>query len=228
MNTFLSPEPVVIELRNAVGSVTVDLQDTTTTTVEVIADADGSGFLDDVVRMWGGGGRGTQPEPGSLGEAVYDVVVEFENNRLIVDTEPARRRWRVGFVVRVTAPLESSVRTRTETANVAVRGIPDKIEVKSAAGTIDVQHSGRHAVLSTVSGDVDVHEAGAGSVELSAVSGSLSVGVQSGVPARVALFTVSGRVRSELEVSQTKTDTTLSINGRTVSGDVTLRRASLV
>ena len=39
MHTFLTPDPITIEVRNSSGEVRLDLADVTTTTVEVTASA---------------------------------------------------------------------------------------------------------------------------------------------------------------------------------------------
>ena len=221
MQTYLTPEPITCEVRNATGSVTVELSDTPTTTVELLASGNGGGgFLDDMFRsVWGG------PNSVPQGDAVDDVVVEFENNRLIVDTEPAHRQWHTGFVVRISAPSGSGIRTRTESADIIVRGVPDRVEVKTSAGNVDVESTGRHASLRTVSGDIDVHDAADGTVDVAAVSGSLSIGVHAGAAAKVELSTVSGRARSDLPVQAKLDGAALTIKGRTVSGNVTLHAA---
>ena len=51
MHTFLTPEPITIEIRNASGEIRVDLADVATTTVDVVAATSHPlGFLDDVIR----------------------------------------------------------------------------------------------------------------------------------------------------------------------------------
>ena len=219
MHTYLTPEPITCEVRNAAGSVTVDLTDTPTTTVELVPSGHG-GVLDDMFRsVWGG------PDTPPPGDAADDVLVEFENNRLIVDTEPARRQWHTGFVVRISAPIGSGVRTRTESANIALRGVADRGEGKTAAGDIDVESAGRHLSLRTVSGDIAVHDATSGTLDLAAVSGSLSIGVRPGAAAKVDLSTVSGRARSDFPVQRRLDGATLTIKGRTVSGNISLHTA---
>ena len=56
MHTFLTPDPITIEIRNAAGDIRLDFADVTTTTVEVTASSSHPfGFLDDVIRAVGGG-----------------------------------------------------------------------------------------------------------------------------------------------------------------------------
>ena len=51
MHTFLTPEPITVEIRNASGEIRVDLAEVATTTVDVIASTSHPlGFLDDVIR----------------------------------------------------------------------------------------------------------------------------------------------------------------------------------
>ena len=51
MHTFLTPEPITLEIRNASGEIRVDLADVATTTVDVVATSSHPfGFLDDVFR----------------------------------------------------------------------------------------------------------------------------------------------------------------------------------
>ncbi len=58
MYTYLTPEPITLEILNPDGSVTVELSETTTTTVTVEATSSTPfGFLDDLVRSFGGRNR---------------------------------------------------------------------------------------------------------------------------------------------------------------------------
>lgn len=226
MHHFLTPEPITCEVRNAAGAVTVDLTATSMTTVEVItADDAPGGFLDDVLRSVSGWTPTDQPAPGVSDDATEDVVVTFENGTLMVDSEPAHRRWRTGFIVRITAPSGSGIRARTESAAVGITGATDRIEVKTASGAVDVGRSGGRAMVRTVSGDIAIRDASAGTVDLAAVSGSLHVGVHAGVAAKVELTTVSGTARSSLPIVERIEGSALTIRGRTVSGAVSLGSA---
>ena len=147
MHSYLTPESITCEIRNAAGAVTIDLTDTSMTTVEIIAaDEQPGGFLDDVIRSVSGWGNRPEPVPGLSDDAAGDVLVEFENGKLIVDSEPARRRWQTGFVVRVTAPTGSGIRVRTESAAVVVLGHcgPDRDQVRVGSGQRRIVQRKRH------------------------------------------------------------------------------------
>ena len=228
MHTFLTPDPITCEVRNSAGAVTVDLSGTgSMTTVEIMAtDDQPGGFLDDVIRSVSGWGKSPEPAPGLTDDAVEDVVVEFQNGKLIVDSEPARRRWHSGFIVRITAPRGSGVRARTDSAAVAVTGTADRIEIKTGSGAVNVESCNGNAMVRTVSGDVDVRDATKGTIDLAAVSGSLSIGVHAGVAARVDLTTVSGTATSALPILGPIDGSELTIKGRTVSGGISLGSAA--
>jgi hypothetical protein len=226
VHTYLTPEPITCEVRNAAGAVTVALTDTSRTTVEVIAvDDSPGGFLDDVIRSVSGWGVADDSVPGAADDPAGDVVVTFDANKLMVDTEPARRRWHTGFIIRIAAPAGSGVRIRSESADVGVTGTADRIEVKTASGAVNVGSAAGHAMVRTVSGDIDIRDAIRGTVDLAAVSGSLHVGVHRGVAAKVELTTVSGTAHSALPIVGPIDGSTLTIKGRTVSGSVSLASA---
>ena len=81
-------------------------------------------------------------------------------------------------------------------------------------------------MVRTVSGDIEVRDAARGTVDLAAVSGSLSIGVHAGAAAKVDLTTVSGQARSELPVVGPIDGSALTIKGRTVSGGIVLASAA--
>jgi DUF4097 and DUF4098 domain-containing protein YvlB len=109
---------------------------------------------------------------------------------------------------------------------VAVSGRPDRLEVKTASGDVSVDATGPNTLLRTVSGDIEVRDAAAGDLDLAAVSGSLSVGIHTGVAAKVDLVTVAGRARTDLPVREHIDGAALVVKGRTVSGNIRLATAS--
>ena len=78
-------------------------------------------------------------------------------------------------------------------------------------------------------GYVVAKPAGAGRLDLGTGSGDLRVGVRPGVTAELDLSSGSGRARSELEVHSDPREqaSTLTIKGRTGSGDVLITRSAV-
>jgi predicted DNA-binding protein with PD1-like motif len=258
MNTFPTPAPVDLVVRNAAGTITVTAADTDTSTVEA-EPIDSSG------------------EAADLAERTTAVLTDG-GKRLTV--EVPERRGLLGFrpyrvAVRVTVPTGSRVSTKAASADVTCAGrfgevtvhtasgdatvddVDGDVELHAASGRLRLRSGGRvkaHTAsgkveVGTATGDVDVHaasgevrigvaeasvrvktasgkvwidEARQGTVDLNAASGDLRVGVRAGVVARLELNTISGRVRSELPVEDSRPEggAPLEIRARTVSGDL--------
>ncbi|WP_090051194.1 DUF4097 family beta strand repeat-containing protein [Lentzea fradiae] len=79
----------------------------------------------------------------------------------------------------------------------------------------------------TGSGDLTVADAASGEIHLGTGSGHIRVGIRQGTLARVDLVSTSGTARSELDVSaEPLGDATLSVTGRTGSGDAVVAAAA--
>ncbi len=229
MHTFLTPAPIVVEIRNAAGDVRVDLADTATTTVEITAStAHPFGFLDDVLRSVGARGRrGRGPGPDDIpgGPASFDeesiddpterVRVDLVDApdgapaTLIVDTDQARNGWRTAFSIRITAPLGSGVRAQTQSADVVLTGAADRLEIRTASGDVSVDQVSGHAVVQTASGDVSIGSAARSDVRTASGEISIRESFDDAV-----LHTTSGDIR----VDRPRAD----VMARSVSGDVRL------
>jgi|GEM_PF-1358766 len=234
MQTFLTPEPITIEIRNAAGEIRVDLADVTTTTVDVVATAAHPfGFLDDVFRavasktqfagdrkaFAGGGNRfgetsfdsDTGSTPDDPSERVRVDLREAANGEgtatLIVDTDPARDGWRSAFTVHVTAPVASGIRIQSQSANVTVTGSAEKLETRTASGDVRVGDVVGRSVVQTASGDVIVSTTG--ECDLRTASGDIEV---HSVAGEAVVHSTSGDVRLDV--------TGGDVNARSVSGDV--------
>ena len=92
----------------------------------------------------------------------------------------------------------------------------------SASGSITIGVVDDDVAASSVSGAVAVREAHRGTVELSATSGSVEVGVRRGTVAWLDVSSVGGRVRSDLtdEGAPTSGGAALTVRARSVSGHV--------
>lgn len=79
----------------------------------------------------------------------------------------------------------------------------------------------------SVSGDVMVDVAGSGEVAVKTTSGDIELGIPRGTSVWMDVSSMSGDTHSELDSSDgTPGDATLEIKASSLSGDITLRRAS--
>lgn len=243
MHTFTTADPISIEVRNAAGTVLVDLTRASQTSVEVVAKGGHPfGFIDEIVRSfsgrsagtdgpgWAGGWHGS-PDPDSQTGLADLVRVEMtrrdDTDTLIVDADPASRIGRASFAICITAPPNSSVRVHSQSAEVTVRGQAGRLDIRSASGDVVADSTGAAARLQTASGSIRIHSAGgelsaksaSGGVEVGAVTGTADIQSTSGTilvrepAADVNARTVSGDVRI-LDATRGRTDVT------SVSGDV--------
>jgi hypothetical protein len=240
MHTFLTPEPVTIEIRNSAGSVLIDLADVTTSTVDVVAGPSHPlGFLDDVIRAAKAqfvGARSGGPDANADHGWGADVPTDDPAERvrvdlrpggseggastLIVDTDPARDGWKSSFTVHVTAPAGSGVRVQTQSASGVVNGIADRVEVRTASGDVRVDQVLGRSVVQTASGDVTISDTA--ECDVRTASGDIEL----------------RRVRAEALVHSTSGDIRIDAAGRDVSArsvsgdlrllDVTAGRAELI
>ena len=241
MHTFLTPEPVTLEIRNAAGEIRVDLADVTSTTVDVVASTSHPlSFLDDLIRtaksQFGNrafaGGRPDFESPADAGgDGLEDPaervrvdlrqpVDEHGAATLIVDTDPARNGWKSSFAVHVTAPRHSGIRIQSQSAEVAVTGPADRLEVRTASGEVRVDDVYGPSVIQTASGDIAVRSTA--SCDLRSASGDIAVRHVSG---EAVAHATSGDVQLDVAGGDVK--------ARTVSGelrvlDVTTGRAELI
>lgn len=232
MQTFLTPEPITIEIRNSAGSVQVDLADVTTSTVDVVSGPSHPlGFLDDVLRAAkaqfagarsGGsdGGPGGYRDDRPLDDPTERVRVDLrqhgaggESATLIVDTDPARDGWKSAFTVHVTAPAGSGVRVQTQSANTVTTGIAGRVEVRTASGDVRIEQVLGRSVVQTASGDVTI--ADTAECDVRTASGDIEV----------------RRARSETQLHSTSGEIRVDgagddLSARSVSGDVRVADAA--
>jgi len=231
MHTFLTPDPITIEIRNASGDVRIDLADVATTTVDVVASASHPlGFLDDVFRAVAAKAQsvGVGPRSGStdrgpdsfaggdpLDDPTERVRVDLKEapeggqgeTTLIVDTDPARDGWKSAFTVHVTAPTASGIRIQSQSADVTVTGRADRFETRTASGDVRVDEVTGRSVVQTASGDVTIKATA--ECDLRTASGDIDVHA---VTADAVVHSTSGDVRLA--------SCTGNVNARSVSGDV--------
>lgn len=211
MQSYLTPDPIVVEIRNAAGHVTIDLADTNTTTVDVAAlQGTGLNIIDDLVSSFRRGPQQPDQERAALDDVRVDLQVQESGTVLIVDTDPARNGWRSSFGIRITAPQGSGIRTQTQSADVRVTGRADRLDVRTASGDVQADQVERGSLVQAASGDIRIADIGA-DAELRSVSGDVTVQHCGG---SLSVHSTSGDVRIE------QPDQDVFV--RTVSGDVTI------
>jgi DUF4097 and DUF4098 domain-containing protein YvlB len=227
MHTFLTPDPVTLDIRNAAGEVRVVLTDTTSTTVDIVpVTSHPLGFLDDVLKSFGSG-RGLArmrqfglggDEPSTADDLAAATRVEHRpadsGGTVEIDTDPARDGWRSSFTVTVTAPTGSSVRVKSQSGDVSTTGTAALADVRTASGTVTLGDVLGKALVQTASGGVRIAAVG-GNADVRTASGSISVGQVGG---DVIAQTTSGAIAIGA--------VTGNINARSVSGDVDLADAA--
>lgn len=246
MHTFLTPEPITVEIRNASGEIRVDLADVTSTTVDVVASTSHPlGFLDDLIRtaksqFVGGksfvGGRPGFDSPADAGPDFADDPVERVRvdlrppvdlqgdgvgaSTLIVDTDPARNGWKSSFTVHVTAPKHSGIRIQSQSAEVEITGPAERLEVRTASGDVRVDDVYGPSVVQSASGDISVRSTA--SCDLRSASGDVQVRHVSG---EAVVHSTSGDVQLDVAGGDVKAR---SVSGELRILDVITGRVELV
>jgi len=244
MHTFLTPEPITLEIRNASGNIQIVLSDTATTTVDIAAGTSHPlGFLDDVISALGvgrAGGRGVRRFEamvrgrsfGHRGD-LFGEHQETDSDDVPVDFVPAdvtdlvRVEHRAGenpTVIVDTDPARDGWRASFQITVTAPVGTNVRVHSQSS----DVTTTGQAQLLDvrTASGDVKLDEV-KGKALLQTASGDVTLAVAgAAVDIRTASGNVSvGPVGGDALIHTTSGDIQLgavggNINARSVSGDV--------
>lgn len=141
----------------------------------------------------------------------------------------------------VTGPAE----LRTASGNVRVDDAGDRVSVHTGAGNIELGHAGGDVVAEAATGDIKIGYAGAsatartssgnvritsirsGHADVTTVVGNVYVGVPPGIGVYLDLASVTGRVSSDLQPSDSVGEADLRIKGRTLRGNLQVARAAL-
>ena len=125
----------------------------------------------------------------------------------------------------------SSAEVKSISGDIEMVHSPTDISVSSTSGDIRLDHFSGQCIVKSVSGDCLLHATGAGEINVKTVSGDVSVLLEPDINIDVALQSVSGRLSSEIDLEgqgPLVSGPALTIRSKTVSGDVRIRRASLV
>jgi Putative adhesin len=105
-------------------------------------------------------------------------------------------------------------------------GAAAEVDVTTASGDLAIERADGDVAVRTASGDVQIASAAGKRVDIKATSGDISVAVTPGIGVYLDLSTLSGTVSSELEPSGEGSSADMTLQCRTISGDVQVRRAA--
>ncbi|GAA4702616.1 DUF4097 family beta strand repeat-containing protein [Phytohabitans rumicis] len=140
--------------------------------------------------------------------------------------------------------VTGDARVKIASGDVTAGQVDGELQVGGAAGDVSARHVGGLVDTNLASGNVEVGEAGAGvsaksasgsvrigtaqrgTVKVRTTSGAVSVGVRSGTGVWLDVSTLSGHTRNDLDMGTGGGEGghDLSLDVRTVSGDIDIRR----
>jgi DUF4097 and DUF4098 domain-containing protein YvlB len=119
-------------------------------------------------------------------------------------------------------------RAKTGSGDLTLRRVEGPAFLRTGSGGLWLGAVRGEVTARTGSGALTIADLQTGSLDLTAGSGDLRVGVHPGVAAELDLSSASGRARSELPVTERApegVDTAVRVRGRTGSGDILVNRA---
>lgn len=100
------------------------------------------------------------------------------------------------------------------------------ITVNTASGSVRIGEAQRTISVKSASGDVKVKRFGGSDIEITTMSGDVSVGLVSGLEVRASVKTLSGDFRNRIKPTDGERTGTMSLRLKSFTGDVTLRSMS--
>lgn len=139
-----------------------------------------------------------------------------------VEVKTASGEIRVGDVAG-RATLQSA------SGDVRVGAVGGPLDANVVSGSLVVEAAEAGGAASAVSGDIELAAVTEGEVSIRTVSGDVTVGVREGSRVHVDVSTLSGDLRSDLDLSDSPDEggdgPLVEVRGKTVSGDLRVRRA---
>jgi DUF4097 and DUF4098 domain-containing protein YvlB len=125
--------------------------------------------------------------------------------------------------------VEGTLEVDTASGDVEV-GQAGRAKVNSASGDVRIDETDGGADVNTASGDIDLRAVRSGAVKVNSASGDVDVGIAKGSRLWVEAQSLSGETSSELELEsgapiESDEGPLVELNARTLSGDISVRRA---
>jgi hypothetical protein len=214
---FPASDPVDLQVRVLEGDITVSAVATQAATVTI--DGDDEEFLpgtrvefdDGKLSVVGGG-------PFGLGRGSHSIRAELpEGSSCLVDITSGD--------VRCTGRL-GALDVHTISGDVRAEHVSGLARVDTASGEVSIGRADGDLSVRTASGDVRVAAASGAEADVKSASGDIRVAVAPGTGVYLDLSSMSGTVSSELEPAEDSGAAGLTLNCRSISGDVVVSRAA--
>lgn len=233
--TFDTPEPPELRINLPSGEIRVETSETAQTSVELSGPNEDDARIeqrrDQIVieierkKLFGFRGDHTLLVAAPFGTRIDASVASADvdaNGRLgSVSVDSASGDIRL-------AAVDGRIEVNTASGDVRVEFAGDDVRINSASGDVTIGEAEHDAKIRTASGDVVIRSAVRGKIDVTSASGDVEIGIRRGSKVYIDASSMSGDTTSELDVSDTPPSSegpSVDFRARTMSGDVTVRRA---
>ncbi len=124
--------------------------------------------------------------------------------------------------------VDGRLNVNTASGDVEADFVGGDVRVNSASGDLTLGEIEHDAKIRTASGDVEIRSAVRGKIDVQSASGDVRLGIRRGSSVYIDASSMSGDMTSELDVTDAPPESggpAIDFRARTMSGDVTVRRA---
>ena len=235
VETFSTPEPPRIRIAVPAGSIHLETADVVESTVEVEGPNEDDFKIElhrkDLVieaqrkGLFGSRGqheiRVTAPHRSELDANVASADVDARGTFAEVEVNSASGDVALDWI-------DGRLHLNTASGDVEVKHVSGEARINSASGDVSLAEAESDVRVRTASGDVELRCVVRGKVEVQSASGDVQVGIRQGSTVYIDASSMSGDMTSELGISDTPPESdgpAVDFRARTMSGDVTVRRA---
>ena len=235
VETFQTPEPPSLRITVPSGSIRIDTLETAETRIELSGANEEEARIEmrrneivvEVERKKLFGSRGdwrvvvTAPEGTQLDIQGASADVEARGRFGDVSVDSASGDVSVGHV-------NGRLEVNTASGDVDADFVGSDARVNSASGDVTLNEAEHDVRVRTASGDVELRSVVRGKIDVQSASGDVQVGIKQGSTVYIDASSMSGDMSSELDVSDAPPSSggpAVDFRARTMSGDVTVRRA---